>query len=134
LGTGFSASEETGRGGAQGRSVMGTREQYNSAMVSAMVLPLLQADALEEASDPDSAPPLEPTTPKASEGQQPSTSGASSSSSSSSSSGASSSAGSAGPAEAGSALTKRPKSALRKYVESFDQETMLETARWVIRG
>ncbi|KAI3427925.1 hypothetical protein D9Q98_006317 [Chlorella vulgaris] len=91
-----------------------------------------EADALEEASDPDSAPPLEPTTPKASEGQQPSTSGASSSSSSSSSSsGASSSAGSGGPAEAASALTKRPKSALRKYVESFDQETMLETARLV---
>ena len=26
---------------------------------------------------------------------------------------------------------KREKSALRRYVESFDQETMMETARWV---
>jgi hypothetical protein len=71
--------------------------------------PACQADALEEAEDPDSAPTPEPP---AGEASAPSSSSSSSSST---------------QQEPG--LVRRQKSALRRYVESFDQETMLETAR-----
>jgi hypothetical protein len=68
------------------------------------------ADEVEGSVDPDAAQPVEPR----SEGE-PSTSYSSSSSA----------------AEQQAGLARRPKSALRRYVESFDQETMMETARLV---
>jgi len=74
---------------------------------------------VEGSVDPDAAQPLEPRSES-----EPSTSYSSSSSSSSGSGGAEQQAG----------LARRPKSALRRYVESFDQETMMETARWVGAG
>ena len=67
---------------------------------------------MEGSVDPDAAQPLEP----------PSGSGEPSTSYSS---------GSGSSAEQQAGLVQRPKSALRRYVESFDQETMMETARWV---
>lgn len=70
-----------------------------------------QADEVEASADPDSAQPVEPQDP-----DQPSTSGGS---------------GGAAAAGSGSGLVRRPKSALRRYVESFDQETMLQMARLV---
>ncbi len=73
-----------------------------------------QADEVEGSVDPDAAQPLEPRSES-----EPSTSYSSSSSSGS------------GGAEQQAGLARRPKSALRRYVESFDQETMMETARWV---
>lgn len=63
---------------------------------------------METSVDPDTAQPVEPR----SQGE-PSTSYSSSS------------------AEQQAGLVRRPKSALRRYVESFDQETMMETARCV---
>ncbi|KAL4444366.1 hypothetical protein ABPG75_012103 [Micractinium tetrahymenae] len=74
-----------------------------------------QADEVEESTDPDTAQPAEPLD---ADQAQPSTSYS----------------GSGGQAEGsggGSGLVRRQKSALRRYVESFDQETMLQTARLV---
>lgn len=68
----------------------------------------MQADDAESAADPDRAQPLEPRT-AASGASEPSTSYTST--------------------PQGGGLVRRNKSALRRYVESFDQETMLETAR-----
>lgn len=64
---------------------------------------------MDEAADPDAAEPLDPQ-------EEPSTSY---------------SGGSAGSQQQREGLVRRPKSALRRYVESFDQETMMETARCV---
>lgn len=74
--------------------------------------PAVQADEVGESSDPDSAQPAEPRDP-----DQPQTS---------------TSYNSAAQTEAAGGvggLVRRQKSALRRYVESFDQETMLQTAR-----
>jgi len=64
---------------------------------------LSMADAVEDSEDPDAAVPAEPE--MADESAQ--------------------------AASSSSALAKRPKGALRRYVESFDQDTMIATARLV---
>lgn len=92
------------------RSGWGAATPLTSTLTTVAVTRVpLQADELEGSVDPDAAQPVEPR----GEGE-PSTSYSSSSS---------------GEQQAG--LVRRPKSALRRYVESFDQETMMETARWV---
>lgn len=82
------------------------------ASALALMCPAVQADEVGESSDPDSAQPAEPRDP-----DQPQTS---------------TSYNSAAQTEAAGGvggLVRRQKSALRRYVESFDQETMLQTAR-----
>ena len=74
----------------------------------------LQADEIDPSSDPDAAPPLDPTA-AATTSQQPEAS--------------TSQQQQEQQPETG--LVAKQKSALRRYVESFDQETMLETARCV---
>ena len=75
----------------------------------------LQADEIDHASDPDAAPPLD-TAAASGISHQPE---------------ASASQQQQQQQQPETGLVAKQKSALRKYVESFDQETMLETARWV---
>lgn len=71
--------------------------------------PQPQADEVESSPDPDTAQPAEPQDP-----DQPQ---------------ASTSYGGAEAGGGAGGLVRRQRSALRRYVESFDQETMLQMAR-----
>ena len=84
-----------------GQAVWGTRPR----MLPRAARRRLQADTVESSSDPDTAEPVAPASTDAS------------------------TSSSSAQQQQQQGLARRPKSALRRYVESFDQETMLETAR-----